>query len=525
MRKAKIVCTLGPSSDSIEVIEGMIRAGMDVARLNFSHGSHEDHARRAEWVRKIAARVGRNVAVLQDIQGPKIRLGRFDGGQAVVKKGQTVTVTTRSVMGNDSVIPTPVKSLPKDVRKGDPILLDDGRVRLEVLKVKGQDVTCRVLIGGPLEDHKGLNLPGAAMSVPTVTEKDEADLAFGQQIGVDYVALSFVRSADDVRRARAHVRRLNTPLIAKIEKPQAVEALSSIADAADGVMIARGDLGVEMPLERLPLTQKDMVRTVNRMGGVVIVATEMLESMIHNARPTRAEVSDVANAIFDGADAVMLSGETAVGKHPVLAVKTMARIVETAEERRLEREEPFERTEDVSAGAAAAAVAASERLGIRLIVAYTESGHTARLVSEFRPEARVLALTPNDEVVRRVSLYWGVRGRKVARCHSTDAMVRQVRGICRAERLAAPGEPHRHRRRRAAEPARADEPDDHPPGVTHVAGPAHALPLRPRGHARARVGRLSGAHPRLVRDGRVRRDVARSAVRRRRRPGDDATRR
>ncbi|MHB8879461.1 MAG: pyruvate kinase, partial [Myxococcaceae bacterium] len=268
MRKAKILCTLGPSSQTPEVLEAMIRAGMDVARLNFSHGTHEEHRRRLGLVRKLSQRLRRPVAVLQDIQGPKIRLGEFAGGRIEVREGQTVTVTTRAVLGRAGLIPTPVQSLPGDVHRGDPILLDDGRVRLEVLKVRGRDVSCRVMVGGPLKDHKGLNLPGAAVSVPTITEKDEEDLAFGQEEGVDYVALSFVRTANDVRQARSHVARHRTPLIAKIEKPQAVAALSSIAQAADGVMIARGDLGVEMPLERLPHTQKSSVRLVNAMGGL-----------------------------------------------------------------------------------------------------------------------------------------------------------------------------------------------------------------------------------------------------------------
>jgi pyruvate kinase len=442
MRKAKIVCTLGPSSDSFEVIEAMVRAGMDVARLNFSHGTHPQHERRVGLVRRAARRAGRSVAILQDVQGPKIRLGLFDGGSCVVREGDEVVVTTRNVKGNAQLIPTPVKSLPRDVKKGDPILLDDGRVRLEVLAVRGPDVRARVVTGGSLKDHKGLNLPGALVSVPTITRKDEEDLAFGQELGVDYVALSFVRSADDVRRARAHVSKNNTPLIAKIEKPQAVAALEEIALASNGVMIARGDLGVEMPLEQLPNTQKNAVKLVNRLGGVVIVATEMLESMVSNVRPTRAEVSDVANAILDGADAVMLSGETAAGKHPVEAVRTMATIVEEAERRTdVQYAEPFQKTQDVSAGVAAAAVAASRQLGIALLVAYTESGYTARLISEFRPTASILALTPNEAMVRRMSLYWGVQARLVGRLQSTDAMVRQVRRLCRETGLVPPGAP------------------------------------------------------------------------------------
>jgi pyruvate kinase len=443
MRKAKIICTLGPASDTPEVIEGLIRAGMNVARLNFSHGTHDDHRRRVNTIRKVSRRLGIPVAILQDVQGPKIRLGKFEGGQLVIKEGQTVTVTTRPVLGQGTVIPTPIRSLPKDVERGHAILLDDGRVRLRVLRVSGRDVIAKVEVGGVLKDHKGLNLPGAAISVPTITEKDAEDLAFGQEVGVDYVALSFVRSADDIKLARAHVAKRNTPLIAKIEKPQAVEDLEAIAAVADGVMIARGDLGVEMPLEQLPGIQKRAVAEVNRMGGLVIVATEMLESMVGNSRPTRAEVSDVANAILDGADAVMLSGETAAGKYPIDAAATMARIVEETERGVSSGLRPslIERKDDLSTGVAAAAVAAAEQLGIDTIVTYTERGHTARLVSEFRPRAQIIGLTPNPDTVNRMALYWGVRGLQVGRLQSTDAMLKQVRRLCREEGLSKAGSP------------------------------------------------------------------------------------
>lgn len=441
MRRAKLICTLGPASDSAEVIEAMIRSGMDVARLNFSHGTHQEHLRRLLLVRALSRKVGRAVAVLQDIQGPKIRLGRFAGGSLTVLEGQRVTLTTEKVLGSGSLIPTPLPGLARDVRKGEPILLDDGRVRLTVLGARGNRIHCRVEAGGTLRDHKGLNLPGSSLSLPAITRKDAVDLAFGQEIGVDYVALSFVRSAGEVRKARRHVQRLGTPLIAKIEKPQAVEAFEEIARVADGVMIARGDLGVEMPLELLPGVQKQALRSANRLGTLTIVATEMLESMVQNIRPTRAEVSDVANAIFDGADAVMLSGETAAGAHPVLAVKTMAKVVEAAERHPPLLEAPFGRTTDISTGVAAAAVAAAAKLGIEVLVAYTESGYSARLLSEFRPQAQILALTPREEVVRRVAMYWGVQGKRVGKLTSTDAMLRQARQICRQELKLPPGSP------------------------------------------------------------------------------------
>ena len=440
MRKAKIVCTLGPSSDSSKTIEEMIAAGMDVARLNFSHGTHAEHRARTQKVRAAAKRTGRHVAILQDLQGPKIRLGKFEGGQLRVNDRDVVTITTRPVLGGRGLIPTPVRCLPRDVKPGDPVLLDDGRVRLRVLSVSGTDVKACVEVGGLLKDKKGLNLPGALVSVPTLTAKDRADLKFGQTIGVDYLALSFVRRPEDILAARKLLVR-PTPIIAKIEKPQAVAALASIADVSDGIMVARGDLGVEVPLETLPGIQKTMVKTANERGGLVIVATEMLESMVNSLRPTRAEVSDVANAILDGADAVMLSGETAAGQHPVEAVRTMARIVSEIEKRAVPRPSVFEHTNDVSTGVAAAAVAAADRMNASVIVAYTESGHTARLISELRPRCRLLALTPNEAVVNRAALYWGAEGYKVKRLYSTDAMVQLVKALCRAKKFAPKGSP------------------------------------------------------------------------------------
>jgi pyruvate kinase len=436
MRKARIICTLGPSSSSPEVLEAMVRAGMDVARLNFSHGTYDEHRNRVEVLRAAAKRVGREVAILQDVQGPKIRLGRFEGGSATVVDGARVTVTTRAVLGTASVLPTPIKSLPKDVKKGDFILLDDGRVRLEVLRVEDPDVKCRVIVGGLLKDHKGLNLPGAIVSVPTITKKDRADLKFGQELGVDYVALSFVRSARDIHEARKLLHPSRTPLIAKIEKPQAVERLDEITDAADGVMVARGDLGVEMPLEKLPGIQKDMVRRVNARGGIVIVATEMLESMIEKPRPTRAEVTDVANAIFDGADAVMLSGETAAGKYPVQTVETMARIVLEAETQNLVHPRPWAHTTDISTGVAAAAVEAADRLGAAALIAYTESGRTARLISELRPKTPLFAFTPTHEIVRRMQLFWGVNGLVGPQLANTEKLIAWTKRMCGELKLA-----------------------------------------------------------------------------------------
>jgi pyruvate kinase len=440
-RKAKIICTIGPSSSSAQTIADLIHGGMDVARLNFSHGETDEHRLRIERIRRIARALRRPVAILQDLQGPKIRVGSFEGGKLLVREGDQMTLTTRDVLGGGTVIPVTAKTLPRDLRRGETVLFDDGRIRMEVEQVKKFEVICRVKVGGILSDHKGINLPDSELSIRALTEKDEKDLKFGQKMGVDFVALSFVRTAQDVVNARAHVRRLGTPLIAKIEKPQAVENLSQIAEAADGIMLARGDLGVEMPLEQLPGIQKNAIETVNRTGRLVIVATEMLESMVSSSRPTRAEVSDVANAILDGADAVMLSAETAIGRYPVLAVSTMAKVVLEAEKRVVQRRPPFEHSLQISTGVAAAAVAAATQLKISTVVAYTESGYTARIISEFRPRATILALTPNPEVVRRVALYWGVKGHLVKRMHSTDVMLDQVRRICRQGRLCKPGSP------------------------------------------------------------------------------------
>ncbi len=440
MRKARIICTLGPSSSSAEVLEAMVLAGMDVARLNFSHGTHDEHRARVELLRKVSKKVGKPIALLQDIQGPKVRLGRFVSGSMTVVEGQKVTITTRKVLGESGVLPTPIKSLTRDVKKGDPVLLDDGRVQLQVISVKGTEITCLVLVGGVLKDHKGINLPGASVSVPTITRKDIEDLAFGQELGVDFVALSFVRSAKDIHQARAYVKKLGTPLIAKIEKPQAVADLDAIAQAADGIMIARGDLGVEMPLEQLPGIQKAAVAAANARGGLVIVATEMLESMVTNPRPTRAEVSDVANAIYDGADAVMLSGETAAGKHPVETIRMMAKIVLEAERRNPLRVQPYQVTQDISTGVSAAAVSAADRLQSAAIVAFTQSGQTARLISELRPRSRIIALTPHPAVVRRMGLYWGVTGHVALGLTSTDAMIQAVGKLCAKEGWARPGQ-------------------------------------------------------------------------------------
>jgi len=385
-----------------------------VLRLNFSHGTHEEHAQVVRAAREIEARLGQPLALLQDLSGPKIRTGRVAGGEIDLRDGARVVITTdESVEGTPERIATTYEALPLDVKEGDRILLDDGNLELRVLGASPGQVECEVVDGGPLRSNKGMNLPGVRLSVPALTEKDRRDLAFGLDQGVDYVALSFVREAADIEEIKALIRSLghDVPVIAKIEKPEAVENLAAILAVTDGVMVARGDLGVELGTEEVPTIQKNVIAAANTAGRVVITATQMLESMIDNPRPTRAEASDVANAILDGTDAVMLSGESAVGRFPVPTVATMARIADYTEEHAAaEAADLAPRAPGSSVTRSLARVAASvaEELGCKLIVAFTESGTTARLVSGFRPRVPVVAVTGDDRVYRRLALWWGV---------------------------------------------------------------------------------------------------------------------
>jgi pyruvate kinase len=434
MRKAKIICTMGPASRDEPVLGKLVAAGMDVARLNFSHGTHEDHARTIANVRRASEVAGRPIALLLDLQGPKIRVGRLKGGKLKLEDGAEIVIALGAEANNPAPgkLPCSYEGLADDVSIGDPILINDGAVRLEVTKVGKREVKCRVLVGGLVTDNKGINLPGAAVSIPALTEKDVDDLIFGLSHGVDYVALSFVRTADDIRQVKRHAGA--TPIIAKLEKPQAVDRIDEIAQLADGVMVARGDLGVEMPLERVPLIQKTAIERTNYHGKIAIVATQMLESMIHSPQPTRAEVSDVANAILDGADAVMLSAETATGEHPIDAVRTMAAIVEEVERSARYRSLPdptLDRGESTFATAVArACAAASAQLGIGTIVVYTRTGETARQVAEYRPQARIVAFTASAEAYRRMALYWGVTARRVSTpFQSTDEMIATMSNV------------------------------------------------------------------------------------------------
>jgi pyruvate kinase len=446
MRRAKIVCTLGPATGSPERIGDLIDAGMDVVRLNFSHGSHETHAKLFQTVRDQAAKRNRSIAILLDLQGPKIRVGSFAGGAVDLKAGREFTITTdTSIVGDRNRVSTSYSGLPGDVKVGDKILLDDGYLSLAVTDVTDNEVRTVVVAGGILKDNKGINLPFVEVSAPALTEKDRADLAFGMNLGVEYIALSFVRCADDVREAKklATADGLRIPIIAKIEKPQAVETLSEIVEAADGIMVARGDLGVELGPEKVPLIQKEIIDKTNGRGKIVITATQMLESMISHPRPTRAEASDVANAVLDGTDALMLSGETAVGKHPIESVRTMSRIIREIEHSTHYRtgvEHP-ELELPVSANAIAhAAVIAAREMHIKTIAVVTDSGGAARLMSEYRPEASIVALTTNEVTYRRLALYWGVTPVLTQPAATVDEMLDSIEAELRERGLADSGE-------------------------------------------------------------------------------------
>ena len=434
MRRAKIVCTLGPAVSSERRIRELVYAGMDVARLNMSHGKHADHAEAYRLVREAADASGRGVGIFADLQGPKIRLSTFAEGHALLHRGQQWTITTRTVPGDGQVAGTTYQGLTGDVKTGDPILIDDGKVRLRVVSVEGTDIITEVLVGGPVSNHKGINLPGVAVSVPALSEKDIADLRFALSLGVDFIALSFVRNAQDAEDVRKIMREEGTmlPVIAKIEKPQAVENLDEVIAAFDGFMVARGDLGVECPLEDVPFLQKKIIEKARLNAKPVIVATQMLESMITSPSPTRAEASDVANAVLDGADAVMLSGETSVGDHPIHTVETMARIITATEQHALEPTESghFEeiRWDPHTRGGviAKAAEEVASRVGAKYIVAFTQSGDSAKRLARLRSAIPVLAFTPEDRVRSQLSLSWGVETFKTVPVNHTDEMVRQV---------------------------------------------------------------------------------------------------
>ena len=441
MRRTKIVCTIGPASNSPEVLRKLLLAGMNVARLNFSHGTHADHGKVIATLRALSAELRLPLAILQDLQGPKIRLGTFQGGRAQLVKGAEFSLTTRPVVGTAALASTTYDRLPQDVKAGDRLLLVDGLIELTALEVGADTVRCRVVIGGEIGDHKGINLPGVAVSATAMTPKDREDLAFGISQGVDMVAVSFVRSAEDISQVKAWITELQSdlPVIAKLEKPEAIQNLDAILDAADGVMVARGDLGVELPLEQVPMVQKDVIQRARRRALPVITATQMLESMVGNPRPTRAEASDVANAILDGTDAVMLSAESAAGKYPVEAVKVMARIALIAEASLPAWATTVERASTFPDAISEAACRAAGELKAKAIVAFTQSGLTARLISKYRPDVPIFALSPTESIRRRLCLHWGVAPRVIEILKSTDELPKIEAGLL-ADGLVEPGD-------------------------------------------------------------------------------------
>ncbi|MEE9225354.1 MAG: pyruvate kinase [Bacteroidota bacterium] len=417
--RTKIVCTLGPASTDPEVMGEMIGAGMDIIRLNFSHSTHAHHQELFTAVRQVAQKMGRHITILQDLQGPRIRVGQLAKPVIELKKDEPLTITMEEVLGDEKRISTTYKDLAKDIKQGNRILLDDGRIELKILAVKDSEVFCRVVTGGSLKAYKGMNLPGASISAPALTDKDKVDLEFGLASDVDYVALSFVRKADDIRVLRDFIiekgpKGKKVPIIAKIEKGEAVADMDAILAEADGVMVARGDLGVELPAEEVPMLQKTIIRKCHGSGKPVIIATQMLESMIENPRPTRAEASDVANAVLDGADAVMLSGETSVGKHPVEAVQFMDRIIRKVETQmqegvQIDKESFNAPLGDVFDAVGRAACVLAHQVGAAAIVPLTHSGRSAQIIARYRPKAGIVAVTGREKIVRRLNLYWGIR--------------------------------------------------------------------------------------------------------------------
>jgi len=447
-RRAKIICTIGPTSNSEAVMRDLLRLGMDVARLNFSHGSHEEHAHSIARLRRAAERERRTVCILQDLQGPKIRTGQLEGHEPVLlKTGSGVTITPQNVLGTATRISTTFPDLAREVTPGTRILLSDGLIELRVRSMRGKDFVCDVINGGMLGEHKGINLPGVALSIPALTEKDCKDLEFGLDHGIDAVALSFVRSAADVRTAKEIISShgAEIPVIAKLEKPQAIDRLEEILEVADGVMVARGDLGVEVAPEKVPVIQKHVIRRAAAWRRPVITATQMLESMIENPRPTRAETSDVANAIFDGSDAVMLSAETASGQYPRESVAIMARIIVEAEcnmgdftqpRRRREHRQQLSVAETICESIAHAA----EDLPMGAIAIFTETGNTARMISKHRPKAPIYAFTHVEPVVHRLNLFWGVHPVRCRQARSSQQMVTMAEQTLVRRGLIEPGD-------------------------------------------------------------------------------------
>lgn len=446
MRKTKIVATLGPASAEPTILRRLLESGVDVVRLNFSHGDHETHRQYVQRIRDAAREMDRPIAILQDLQGPKIRTGNLEqGGPVELEDDSQVTITTRKVVGNAQRFSTSYADLPHDVGRGDRILISDGSLELEVTECRKDELDCRVIHGGTLKERQGMNLPGVPLSTPALTKKDLADVELGIELDVDYIALSFVRQAADIRRLREVIQEAgkDIPIIAKIEKPQAVERLEEILNEADGLMVARGDLGVEMRTEKVPIIQKRIIDMANLHGKPVITATQMLESMIENPQPTRAEASDVANAILDGTDAVMLSGETSIGHFPLQTVSIMHKIALETEDHMQNRpyRELVTRSDTrIRTALAEAACRLAETLEARAIVPFTLSGSTALAISKRQPRMPIFALTPNENTYRRMALWRGVHGYRFATFDDTDAMIEQGEAVLLQRNLAMVGD-------------------------------------------------------------------------------------
>lgn len=440
-RKAKIVCTIGPSSADREIIFSLIKNGMDIARLNFSHGDYTTHKKAIKFIRDGSRRYNKPVAILQDLQGIKIRVGLIEGGAVELKKGRTLLLMSGEGTGNQEKLFISYPALLKDAKRGDRVLLDDGLIQLSVLGRAGGALRARVVEGGMLKDRKGVNLPGVKISVKSFTEKDEKDLLIGISMGVDYVAISFVRDANDVRKVKNWLKKKKQqiPVIAKIEKSEALTNIEEILSEVDGIMVARGDLGVEIPSEEVPLIQKALIDSANKKGKIVITATQMLESMTEHLRPTRAETTDVANAVLDGTDALMLSAETAIGKYPVDAIKMMDRIIKHTELIK-EGEPSYIRGNTFAEATADAACGAAEDVKAKVIVAFTRSGSTARLVSKFRPGIPIIAYTPDKKIKNRMCFYWGVTPKIMRLLATTDEMIIEVEKSLVKERIVKKGD-------------------------------------------------------------------------------------
>jgi len=432
MKRTKIIATLGPSSSTLNTIDSLVENGVDIVRLNFSHGTHEDHKQLIEMVRVVSKKRNQPVGILQDLQGPKIRIGMIQDGKVQLEDGQRFTITPRSVAGTNTIVSTSYAHLPRDVRPGDHILIADGMIDLTVREIEGEDVVCEVTHGGILESHKGVNLPGTKLSTPSLTEKDKTDLDFGLKNGIDFVALSFVRTPEDVAQLKEVIKKskLDVPVIAKIEKPEAVKSIDEIIAVSDGIMVARGDLGVEMRPEKVPFYQKLIIDKCIEQGIPVITATQMLETMRDYPTPTRAETSDVANAIIDGTDAVMLSGETASGRYPIESVQMMKRIIlETETHLKKFKGKFFHEvaSQDTFPDTVSkAACEAAYNMNAKAIVAFTHSGATARLISKYRPFTPLIAFTADDSVRTKLLLNWGIQSQKISVVHSLGEMVKEV---------------------------------------------------------------------------------------------------